>query len=106
MLQKQPATKKALLALVDPSGKKVPCLNAVHFLLRNGKLELSYFARGQDVYLKFCADAVCVHDLGCRVARALGTELRSVTGTISSAHIYRRDLERVAAILNPPFKNS
>ena len=100
LLSEQPSTKRALLVLVDPNGKHVPCLNALHFLIRHGRLEVGYFARGQDVYLKFCADAICVHELGRKVASQLNLEIGAVTGTISSAHIYRRDFERVAAILN------
>lgn len=62
LLREQPSTKRALLTFVDPTGKKVPCVNAIHFLIRHGQLDLSYFARGQDIYLKFCADAICVRD--------------------------------------------
>lgn len=100
MLKEQPSTKRALLVFVDPTGKKVPCVNAIHFLIRHGRLDLSYFARGQDVYLKFCADAICVHDFGAMVAKALGIRIGTITGTISSAHIYRKDFERVESILN------
>lgn len=100
LLKEQPSTKRALLAFVDPTGRKVPCINAIHFLIRNGRLDLSYFARGQDVYLKFCADAICVHDFGAIVSEALGIKLGAITGTISSAHIYRKDFERIEVILN------
>ncbi len=100
LLKNQPSTKRALLVFVDPMGKKVPCLNAIHFLIRHGRLDLSYFARGQDVYLKFCADAICVHDFGAMVSEALDITIGTITGVISSAHIYRKDFERVETILN------
>lgn len=99
LLREQSSTKRALLTFVDPIGKKVPCINAIHFLIRHGHLELSYFARGQDVYLKFCADAICVHDFGEIVAEALGLTIGTITGTISSAHIYRKDFDSVNSIL-------
>ena len=99
LLKEQPSTKRALLVFVDPTGKKVPCVNAIHFLIRHGRLDLSYFARGQDVYLKFCADAICVHDFGAMVAKALGIRIGTITGTISSAHIYRKDFEQVESII-------
>ena len=104
LLKDQPSTKRALLVFVDPKGKKVPCVNAIHFLIRHGRLDLSYFARGQDVYLKFCADAICVRDFGAMVSEALGIRIGTITGTISSAHIYRKDFERVETILNPARK--
>jgi thymidylate synthase len=100
LLREQPSTKRALLAFIDPSGKKVPCVNAIHFLIRHGRLDLSYFARGQDVYLKFCADAICIRDFGEMVSEVLGIKIGTITGTISSAHIYRKDFERVESILN------
>lgn len=99
LLQEQPSTKRALLTFVDPAGNRVPCLNLIHFLVRDGHLEVAYFARGQDIYLKFCADALCVYDFGARVADGIGLPLASCTGTISSAHVYRKDFARVEAIL-------
>lgn len=99
LLKEQPSTKRALLAFVDLTGRKVPCLSAIHFLIRQGCLDISYFARGQDIYLKFCADAICVHDFGVMVSEALGIKVGTITGTISSAHIYRKDFERVELIL-------
>ncbi len=99
LLKKQPSTKRALLAFVDLTGRKVPCVNAIHFLIRQGRLDLSYFARGQDAFLKFSADAICVHDFGVMVSEELGIRGGTITGTISSAHIYRKDFERVESIL-------
>jgi thymidylate synthase len=100
LLKDQPGTKRALLAFVDITGRKVPCVNAIHFLIRQGRLEISYFARGQDIYLKFCADAICVHDFGTIVSKALGINIGTIHGTISSAHIYRKDLEKIESILH------
>ncbi len=99
LLKKQPSTKRALLAFIDPTGNKVPCINAIHFLIRHERLDLSYFARGQDVYLKFCADAICVHDFGAMVSEALGIRVGTITGTISSAHVYRKDFDLIESIL-------
>lgn len=99
LLREQPSTKRALLAFVDPAGKRVPCLNLIHFLVRGGCLEVVYFARGQDIYLKFCADALCVTDFGAKVADAIRLPLRSCVGAISSAHVYRKDFAQVEAIL-------
>lgn len=99
LLREQPSTKRALLAFVDPVGKRVPCLNLIHFLVRDERLEVAYFARGQDIYLKFCADALCVFKFGAQVAEGIGVPLGSFAGTISSAHVYRKDFARVEAIL-------
>ena len=99
LLKEQPSTKRALLAFVDLTGKKIPCVNAIHFLIRQDRLEISYFARGQDVYLKFCADAICVYDFGVMVSESLGIRVGTITGNISSAHIYRKDFDRIESII-------
>jgi len=99
LLEKQPSTKRALLTFVDPIGGKVPCVNVIHFLIRQGRLDLSYFARGQDIYLKFCADAICVHDFGLMISEALDIKIGTIAGNISSAHIYRKDFDQVESIL-------
>ena len=62
LLRREPATKRAVLTLIGDSNK-VPCINVVHFMCRGDKLEASYFARGQDIYRKFYADALCIHEM-------------------------------------------
>jgi thymidylate synthase len=60
---------------------------------------VTYFARGQDVFRKFYADAVCIFDMARRVADALGIPVERVTGVISSAHVYLADLAAVGDVL-------
>jgi thymidylate synthase len=98
LLRREPATKRAVLTLVGDSNK-VPCINVVHFMCRDGRLEASYFARGQDIYRKFYADALCIHEMAERVAEPLAMNLGPVSGFISSAHIYTTDLPRIRALL-------
>jgi thymidylate synthase len=99
LLTSEPDSKRALVSLTGTGNGKVPCLNAIHFLRRSGGLRVVYFARGQDIYRKFYADAVCVHEMGRRVASCLGIPLNLVTGIISSAHIYLADLPEIEAML-------
>lgn len=99
LLREQPSTKRALLTFVDPTGNRVPCLNMIHFLVRDQRLDIAYFARGQDIYLKFCSDALCVSEFGTQVADRIGLPLGICAGLISSAHVYCKDFARVEAIL-------
>ena len=60
LLKKEPATKRALITFASQPGGKVPCITALQFLIRDDALQLMYFARGQDVFRKFYADALCL----------------------------------------------
>ena len=92
LLRNEPATKRALVSFTVQRSGKVPCITAVQFLVREGCLQLMYFARGQDVFRKFYADALCLGRLGDTVATALKLPLGMVRGFIGSSHIYHRDM--------------
>ncbi|MCA9056331.1 MAG: hypothetical protein KDA75_21030, partial [Planctomycetaceae bacterium] len=98
LLSGQPSTKRAVLTLVDTAGKKVPCVNVLQFLIRDERLETVYFARAQDAYRKFCADALCICDLAHQVAESLSLEIGPILGTIGSAHIYLEDLPKAREV--------
>lgn len=99
LLQKEPSSKRAMLAFVGDSTGKVPCINNIHFLFRNGTLQVSYFARGQDIYRKFYADAICIYDIAAVVADELSCQLGTIHGTISSAHLYKKDYLEIKQLL-------
>ena len=90
LLRAEPWSKRAVLTLCGLPDGKVPCLNAVQFLLR-GNLRMIYFARGQDAFRKFYADALCIGDMARKVAAGLGVGTGTITGFIGSAHIYHED---------------
>ncbi len=99
LLGKDPASKRALVALVGLGDGRVPCINAIHVLRREDGLTATYFARGQDIFRKFFADGVCLHELAQRVASKLGIPLVAVFGMIGSAHLYLADLAEVRSLL-------
>jgi thymidylate synthase len=99
LLQQEPFSKRAAIVLVGKGDGRVPCINAVHFLRRQNGLVATYFARGQDIFCKFYADAACIFEMARRVADAIGVPLAQITGIISSAHVYLADLPAAAAIL-------
>ncbi len=97
LLRAEPWSKRAVLTLCGLPDGKVPCINAVQFLLR-GNLRTIYFARGQDAFRKFYADALCMGDMSRKVAAGLGVATGTITGFIGSCHFYhedRRALDRV-----------
>lgn len=94
LLRKKPETRKAVITLgADANSSSVPCINAIHFYLRKGSLHLSYFSRGQDMWTKFCPDILAIRKIQEMVAtRVGGLPVGPITGFISSAHVYDRDL--------------
>jgi hypothetical protein len=99
LLIAEPHSKRAVLTLVGNGDGRVPCINAIHFLVRNGALEATYFARGQDMFCKFHIDALCIYEIARRVAEGISCGVGEIYGLISSAHIYVRDLAEVKRIL-------
>ena len=100
LLTRQPCSKRAVLTLVGNGDGRVPCINAIHFLRREDGLLATYFARGQDMFRKYYADAICIHEMARRVAVGLGVPLRRVSGVISSAHVYVKDFDAIDAMLS------
>ena len=99
LLQREPLSKRAAIVLAGAGDGRVPCISAVHFLLRAPGLVTTYFARGQDVFRKFYADGVCIFEMARRVADAIGVPVERVTGVISSAHVYLADLAAAGDVL-------
>jgi thymidylate synthase len=99
LLARDPWSKRAVVTLAGQGDGEVPCINAVHFMRRDGGLVASYFARGQDIFRKFYADALCIHEMAGRVAARLETPVIGVSGLISSAHIYLDDLNEIQTLL-------
>jgi len=91
LLRAEPASKRAVVTLCGPGGGKVPCVNVVQFLFRQGEMHTIYFARGQDAFKKFYADALCIAKMACRVADGLGRPAGTVSGFIGSSHVYQAD---------------
>lgn len=99
LLRGDRSSKRAVATLVGPGDGSVPCINAVHFLCRDGALTATYFARGQDMFHKFYADGLCIYEMAQRVAQAIALPVGGVTGFISSAHVYLNDMEEIRALL-------
>jgi|GEM_PF-1179016 len=91
LLRAEPASKRAVLILRGRGDGKVPCINVVQFLVRAGALRTIYFARGQDAFKKFYADALCIAKMARRVAAALSLPADNVSGFIGSSHVYQTD---------------
>jgi thymidylate synthase len=91
LLRAEPASNRAVVTLCGRGDGKVPCINVIQFLVRAGALRTIYFARSQDAFKKFYADALCLAKMARRVAEGLGLPVDSVSGFIGSSHVYHQD---------------
>ena len=99
LLRQDPWSKRAAVTFCGQADGKVPCVNVIHFLERNGRVEASYFARGQDVFRKFYADGLCLAAMARSVAAGLNLPVGQITGFISSSHVYHKDLPEIQDML-------
>jgi thymidylate synthase len=100
LLQAEPQTKRAVVTLCGTPGGKVPCLNVIQFLVREGAVQAAYFARGQDAFRKFYADGLCVGAMTTKVARKLELPAGRVTGFLASSHVYPEDFPAIRTMLD------
>jgi len=99
LLRTHPASKRAVVTLCGGTDGKVPCINVIQFLVREGLVQTMYFARGQDAFKKFYADGLCIATLARSVADGLELPAGGVAGFIASSHIYPEDLPAIQKML-------
>jgi thymidylate synthase len=99
LLRRHPESKRAVVSFAVPGDGTVPCINALQFFHRRDGLSATYFSRGQDIFRKFYADGICLYEMARKTAADLGISLVSVTGFISSAHVYIKDVSEIENLL-------
>jgi thymidylate synthase len=99
LLRAEPQTKRAVISFLSQPGGKVPCISAVQFLVRDEALQLIYFARGQDAFRKFYADALCLGRMAESVAQGLEASPGNIRGFIGSSHVYHQDMPAIRQML-------
>jgi thymidylate synthase len=100
VLEEKRNSKRATLTLNSSGSGKVPCINVINFLIRDEKLNIYYFSRGQDAYKKFFADALVIATMQSNIAKKLSVNIGNITGYITSSHIYYSDMENINRFLN------
>jgi thymidylate synthase len=100
LLKTEPWSKRALVTFCGEGNGKVPCVNVVQFLVREGSVQAIYFARGQDAFQKFYADGLCLAKMAEIVGAGLSLPARRVRGFIGSSHLYHRDRGAIERMLS------
>ncbi|GHV81400.1 hypothetical protein AGMMS49944_31910 [Spirochaetia bacterium] len=91
-------SKKGAVVFVS-SEAHVPCIQSIQFLVRDNKLETSYFARAQDAYIKLYADIIAISHLGQCIADCLDITESSLYASIVSLHIRKKDMQYAKDLL-------
>jgi hypothetical protein len=107
LLNREPMTRQAYLPIWFPEdtgvvhGERVPCTLGYHFLMRLGRLDVSYFMRSCDFVRHFQDDVYMAARLCQWVAERMdGVFPGHLNMHISSLHIFRGDLPRLQRILD------
>ena len=104
-LRSEDDSKRALLPvftaadLNDPDSPSVPCLLALHLLLREGQLHMVTYMRANDADRGLLADVFSFTFIQEFAARLLGVELGTYTHHVGSLHVGEQDLPRVRRVL-------
>jgi len=78
--------------------RDIPCTIALHFMLRERKLDVKVMMRSNDMWLGTPYDFTQFAILQATVAQALGCEVGEYIHAADSLHIYERDLARASEI--------
>lgn len=105
ILRNDPASRRAVATIFDPDrdfveSKDIPCNNWLHFIARNGKLDLHVAARSTDIWWGFSGINIFEWTLLLEVmAHWLGHDVGRLTFFTSSLHLYERHFPKATAVL-------
>jgi thymidylate synthase len=105
ILRADPSSRRAVMSIYDPgrdfvSSRDIPCNNWLHFLVRDGRLDLHVAARSTDVWWGFSGINAFEWTLLLEMmAYWLGQELGHLIFFSSSMHLYQRHLEKASWVL-------
>lgn len=101
LLERKPESKSATICLIredDVLRGHVPCIATIDFKIRDGAINLYYFARSQDIFKKSYADNIALTQVQKRLAADLNLQVGFISGVIASAHIYKSDLPKISTV--------
>jgi thymidylate synthase len=105
LLAKTPHSRRAIVALYDPisdsavDASTIPCLIALHFLVRDEKLHVTAYLRSNDLFVGFPADVYQLSVLQKYVAQRLEVGMGSISVFSNSTHIFEDQLDDIGRII-------
>lgn len=106
LLHESPSSRRAVASLFDPSedfreSNDIPCNNWLHFLARDGRLDLNVAARSTDIWWGFSGINAFEWSVALEMmARWLDLEPGVLTFFTSSLHLYERHYEQARMVLS------
>lgn len=104
-LQTDPASRRAVISLFDPASDygnslDVPCTNWLHFLIRNGELDLNVTIRSNDIWWGFSGINTFEWSVLLEaMAHWTGASVGRLHYFASSLHLYERHFDRADRVL-------
>ncbi|MBB1492293.1 hypothetical protein H5395_12250 [Paracoccus sp. MC1854] len=94
-LQRKPDTKSATINLLVPgsTAASLPCLTTLDAKIRQGRLDLQFFFRSQNIFGRQYANLAALAQLQTDLARRCNTVSGVLRGYVASAHIYAFDID-------------
>lgn len=103
VLKDKPSSRNAIVSMWDPTidsikmgGKeRVPCTMYYQFLIRNGRLNLIYNIRSNDLMTHWCWDVYLALKLQEYIAKEVGVPMGWFIQQVGSLHAYQKDLKGI-----------
>lgn len=107
ILEADPLSRRAKINLNAPNPnvketKDEPCTMSLHFMIRKNKLDCTVVMRSNDVWFGFPYDVAFFTTIQKYIARQLGVGYGWYTHFAVSFHMYDRDAEQIAKIVENP----
>lgn len=107
LLTKDRNSRRAVINLNTPNERVIetkdePCTIALQFLIRDGKLHCTGIMRSNDIWFGFPYDVAFFTELQKYIADRLGVGYGTYTHFVTSLHLYERNYEDVAKIVENP----
>ena len=102
-LREKPSSRNAIVSMWDPTidsikmggRERVPCTMYYQFLIRNGRLNLIYNIRSNDLMTHWCWDVYLALKLQEYIAKEVGVPMGWFIQQCGSLHAYHKDLEGI-----------
>lgn len=110
LLRQDPATRRAIIYLADPSGSRArtrdhSCAISLQFLVRGNRLEAITTMRSQSALMVLPYDAALFMTIQVWVAALLGIEAGSHTWVANSFHVYEDEISLAREVLAKPVRS-
>jgi thymidylate synthase len=111
ILRSEPHSRQGVMTLFDPdrdfvASRDIPCNNWLHFLVRDGRLEMFVTIRSNDAWWGFSGINTFEWSiLQTLMAHWLGVDIGSVTFFVSSFHLYSEFFEKADLVLRDMPRN-